>query len=515
MVLNAVYEADSLISAMEKRANDYKNVREQLLVLQKTLDKVAQSHDSFQGEGAEAVQSFYQEEASLVDEWLILIDMQVAFHNGVAADAADSNLAGRTSIHMVFLEHDLANGYRRSKEMVADQQKSLTGILSSISDLVELQPFYAGPYLSFKKEQAKERRIQELQQQLEHPTLSLDEYLKIAESIGNEHLTSDQKEIVRLIKVKKQHGERIKGVSAGLWNFTKDIASGLWNFTKDTASGLWDVLMTPPEQVLWDLGKAVINYEETYAQISAAIASSYERDMVNGNDYTRARWVTYAIATTATSLVGLKGVDKTGKAGFAAGKNAVRETKKAVSSKMNSLNYSSSFPLRYAFAEGFDGVPYNAVKSLGYKEQLEKQVYMFFKSTGKEYKNYKVVDFTGSTKVDGEIRDISRRVFQRIDIDYKRIDPNTGLTNLQLMKKGRAPIWQDGTVIELHHLIQREPGSMVEIPASMHDEYHKILHGLVENGGSFRNNPVLKKQYDNFRSKYWRWRAKQIDNSKL
>lgn len=24
---------------------------------------------------------------------------------------------------------------------------------------------------------------------------------------------------------------------------------------------------------------------------------------------------------------------------------------------------------------------------------------------------------------------------------------------------------------------------MVEIPASMHDEYNKILHGLVENGG--------------------------------
>lgn len=34
-------------------------------------------------------------------------------------------------------------------------------------------------------------------------------------------------------------------------------------------------------------------------------------------------------------------------------------------------------------------------------------------------------------------------------------------------------------------------------------------------GGSFRNDPVLKRQYDNFRSKYWRWRAKQIDKSEL
>ena len=137
------------------------------------------------------------------------------------------------------------------------------------------------------------------------------------------------------------------------------------------------------------------------------------------------------------------------------------------------------------------------------------------KGTGKEYKNYKDVEYTGTTKVNGEVRDISRRVFQRLDIDYMRIDPKTGMTNLQLMKKGRAPIWQDGTAIELHHLIQREPGSMVELPGSMHKEYYKILHGLEENGGSFRNDPVLKKQYENFRSKYWRWRAKQIDKAEL
>ncbi|WP_099363572.1 HNH/ENDO VII family nuclease [Fredinandcohnia onubensis] len=161
-----------------------------------------------------------------------------------------------------------------------------------------------------------------------------------------------------------------------------------------------------------------------------------------------------------------------------------------------------------AFGEAKDYI--QRIKSSQVDEVDDKGV---TKDTGKEYENYKAVDYTGTTKVNGEARDISRRVFQRIDIDYKRIDPDSGLTNYQLMKKGRAPIWKDGTVIELHHLIQREPGSMVEIPASLHDEYNKILHGLVENGGSFRNDPVLKKQYDNFRGKYWRWRAKQIDES--
>ncbi len=137
------------------------------------------------------------------------------------------------------------------------------------------------------------------------------------------------------------------------------------------------------------------------------------------------------------------------------------------------------------------------------------------KGAGREYKNYTAVEYKGITKINGEIRDTSRRVFQRKDIDYKRIDPDTGLTNLQLMKKGRAPIWKDGTVIELHHLIQREPGSMVELPHSLHKEYNKILHGLVENGNSFRNDAILQKQYVNFRRKYWRWRSKQIEKSEL
>lgn len=51
---------------------------------------------------------------------------------------------------------------------------------------------------------------------------------------------------------------------------------------------------------------------------------------------------------------------------------------------------------------------------------------------------------------------------------------------------------------------------MVEIVATTHDEYTKILHGLVEIGGSFRNNITLDKQYSNFLKKYWRWRAKNL-----
>ena len=48
--------------------------------------------------------------------------------------------------------------------------------------------------------------------------------------------------------------------------------------------------------------------------------------------------------------------------------------------------------------------------------------------------------------------------------------------NLKRMEKGRAPIGYDGDPIELHHLIQSESGSVVEISGSMHRENHKTLH---------------------------------------
>lgn len=198
--------------------------------------------------------------------------------------------------------------------------------------------------------------------------------MKIAEDLGEENLTAEQKYIVDQIKASKQQGEIVKGVGAGLWEFTKDTATGVWN-----------VLMTPPEQVLYDMGLAVINYDETYAQISAAIASSYERDMVNGNDYTRARWVTYAIATVGASLVGTKGVDKIGKAGFATGKNTVKNVGEAAANKLNAVKNSSSFGPRYGFDGGFEGVPYNVVDSLGLRDHLMTKAadtYKFFKGTG-------------------------------------------------------------------------------------------------------------------------------------
>ncbi|EGT5764017.1 hypothetical protein AGJ18_22055, partial [Cronobacter sakazakii] len=82
-----------------------------------------------------------------------------------------------------------------------------------------------------------------------------------------------------------------------------------------------------------------------------------------------------------------------------------------------------------------------------------------------------------------------------------------GWTNLDLMKNGYAPIGPDGKQINLHHVLGQEPGPMVELVSSTHKKYHKALHGLIEDGNSFRHNGGLAYQYDKFRSDYWKLRS--------
>ncbi|MEC2479352.1 HNH/ENDO VII family nuclease [Bacillus cereus] len=123
---------------------------------------------------------------------------------------------------------------------------------------------------------------------------------------------------------------------------------------------------------------------------------------------------------------------------------------------------------------------------------------------------YQAVEVTGTAKVLKQTSILDRRVYQMKDIDWNYVSSNPqakGLSNLELAKKGRSPFYKDDTQIQLHHTTQREAGSMVELPASKHRKYSKQLHGTIEDGESFRNDPVLTAQYERFRDYYWKQRA--------
>jgi RHS repeat-associated protein len=113
-----------------------------------------------------------------------------------------------------------------------------------------------------------------------------------------------------------------------------------------------------------------------------------------------------------------------------------------------------------------------------------------------------------------------RKVYQRNNLfDPHRVDAD-GLTNIQRMKLGNAPIGNDGLEINLHHLTQDEPGSMVEILSSYHSKNDRILHmysnqwdktWVGPDGTRFRYNsapPSMNRgPFNTWKSKYWKIRA--------
>ncbi|MCU6602704.1 T7SS effector LXG polymorphic toxin [Peribacillus frigoritolerans] len=437
--MSMIYESQTLVSAMQTRVGQYKDLKEQLTELKKGFESIVHLDDELQGQGAEAIKGFYKAQIDVVDSWLRLINRHVAFLSGIQGDTIEANLS-ETVVTVPFLEEELTNATRNSKEMVTAQKDDLKKILAGIDDIIQLEPFsddaffeniekaetkrtetidkvneidhkwtteYAkseadqaavtalmeqlkvsstrggvvsplyfnaaayknseayknlevrkketAQYLKVKKEEAENRRIKDLKAQLDHVT-DPDEFLKIAKQIGYENLAPTQQQYVMQLEAAKQTADITKGIGVGLYDVGKDFVTGVWDFVTD------------PGETVEGVANSIMHPIQTYKYISKSISDSYERDMVNGDAYSRSHWVTYALGTVVTSVVGTKGAGAVAKTGVATTKAAAVKgaTKvKELASIPNLLPYNPKNQLSLA-----GGVPYNVVNGVGLREQL-------------------------------------------------------------------------------------------------------------------------------------------------
>ncbi|MCY7771750.1 T7SS effector LXG polymorphic toxin [Bacillus haynesii] len=169
----------------------------------------------------------------------------------------------------------------------------------------------ATAYIKAKEQQAeaekqKEQRIEELKKKLDDPIDALDsnEYVKIAEELGYENLTEEQRYHYLYLKNKKrQQDKNIVG------RITRGIEEGAEDVVVDTASGVRDAI-TNPKEALQGIAYTLKHPKETFEAMGQEIAESFEKDVINGDAESRARWFTYATETAALSAVGTKGTDK-------------------------------------------------------------------------------------------------------------------------------------------------------------------------------------------------------------
>ena len=98
------------------------------------------------------------------------------------------------------------------------------------------------------------------------------------------------------------------------------------------------------------------------------------------------------------------------------------------------------------------------------------------------------------------------KVYQRPDLINPSLVDSEGLTNLQRMQQGLAPIGPDGQSMQLHHMLQTQDGPIAEVTRTFHQQNYSTIQINPDTIPSGINRPA----FDVWRQQYWMNRAQRF-----
>lgn len=290
------------------------------------------------------------------------------------------------AIHKI--DHDLKRDYATSEAIEEHLKTFYTKMMAATGKGKNAQPMYydakafhetaiyknhdkidakVKAYLKVKKEEAEQRRIKELKAKLNDPScMSVEKYFEIVDEVGYENLTYDQKMYYsQQLQIKAQ-----EETSNILIDSVKGAVVGIYDVAKDTVVGIYD-LVTDPGGAVESVVTAVSHPIETSKAIGNAISDSYQKEVIDGDAYSRSHWFAYATGSLAEIVFGSKGTGAIRKTGTTAVKTTVKKGLEQGAKSIDKVTIPSLLPYSPKFQiVGGGKLPYNVFDGENIKNKL-------------------------------------------------------------------------------------------------------------------------------------------------
>ncbi|MEI3604177.1 T7SS effector LXG polymorphic toxin [Pseudogracilibacillus sp. SE30717A] len=333
-----VLDVKSLSDSVQSIHKDIQTIQSQISAIQRAVRGITESEAELKGETGKAIRNFYQEvhqtfliflHQSLTDYFFILKGMKTSF----GEFEGDKN----GFLREAFIDEEIKSGIDKAEEMTYRLITLANESMRSISDLISLSPLNMEEFSQYAEkgrnissalvetlyevdhQQTKalndvEENLDLLQDYLSEMAISygdnssiinfkplsafnLPSFKKVRETIygGESQLDQTDTSILHMMRDPNTY----KGVGLGFYDVGKDTVEGIYDLFKDPFGVISDLLLF--------IGNARFRPVETSLYISKALTDSYIKNVVKGDNESKARWFSYIFGTIGIELIGPKG----------------------------------------------------------------------------------------------------------------------------------------------------------------------------------------------------------------